>query len=72
MKGYVALNILVFDEELEALEQRIRCEFLEFCAAPLLVLVLVVELEALERIRCEFSPKTLNWSSPRAGAGVKF
>jgi hypothetical protein len=25
VKGYVELNILVFDEELEALEERIRC-----------------------------------------------
>eukprot|EP00983_Pelagomonas_calceolata_P080068 1154973-Pelagomonas_calceolata.AAC.5 len=25
VKGYVALNVLIFDEELEALEQRIRC-----------------------------------------------
>ncbi|KAF5827037.1 peptidase family U32-domain-containing protein [Dunaliella salina] len=46
VKGYVALNILIFDEELEALEQRIR----EVAAAGVDALI-VQDLGAVELIR---------------------
>uniref|UniRef100_A0A7S3VPB8 Peptidase U32 collagenase domain-containing protein n=1 Tax=Dunaliella tertiolecta TaxID=3047 RepID=A0A7S3VPB8_DUNTE len=46
VKGYVALNVLIFDEELEALEQRIR----EIAAAGVDALI-VQDLGAVELIR---------------------